>query len=469
MIKVLKNSKFILLLILLSSFFWRFLNYQNRWVLNQDQARDAVIATYALHNHLLPLLGSPSSAGPFNFGPLYDWLIMAVTFLFPFASGPWVGFTLIFALTPLLFYFIGKNVYHKNFGFLLAAITAFCPAQVANAPDMLNTTIVFFAVTLAFFFLSFYLKNSRLIFAYFFAFSIGLAQNFHFQSLGLFSLLLATFLINRLKLFPRLKLGLTFTAGYLTAFVPLLIFDFTHRHVWITSVFNYYTGGVNKFFIPIRWLTDLRDFWPQTWGEIITNFPALGYLLLAVFIFTFVLSFKKGYPQFRFFWIVLFSLLIQVVLMRYYKGVRSREYLIFLHAYFIFFTAWSFYFLPKPLSALFTLLFLVIASIPNFNLVYKHPSQVQKIYALKKIIDENYEGKLAIYSSPTLDMAAMPIFYLYYRENKIDPAGTPIQITIDPQNNYFASPLSSPPATLQLYTPVSIYNRLFINYPSALP
>jgi hypothetical protein len=449
-----------LFVILFISFFWRFIDYPNRWVLNQDQARDAVIAKYALENHLLPLIGSPSSAGPFNFGPIYDWLIMFFTLIFPFDSGPWVGFTLLSALIPLIFYFIGKSLQHRQLGLFLALIAAFSSAQILNAPDMLNTVITAFFVTLAFLAIS----QSKF---FLLGLSAASAVHSHFQSLGVSALLFSTTIFNRLRPAPQ-RLGLTIkiATGFLLTFIPLFVFDLQNRFVWIKSVITYYTGGVNKFYYPVRWLTEIRDFWPHLWGNVLTNIPLSGYLFILLFLVSLILSHKslpKKLPTF------ILAFLIQVLLVRYYKGTRSREYLIAFHPYFILFTGYSLSLLYshfKPHTLLLALLIISLATVSNLKII-RQSSQAKKIYTLKQQLDSQYPGQIAIYSLPDYDMASLPIFYLLYRQHRLDPRGTPIAITIDGNNNYLINPL---PAKHQLilYQPQDIYNRLFVNYPSAL-
>ena len=446
------KTKLFLILILLSSFFWRFYRYPSRWVLNQDQARDALIANYALDHRLLPLIGSPSSAGPFNFGPIYDWLIMLFVKIFPFDAGPWIGFTLLSSLSPLLFYLIGRKIANPIFGLFLAAISAFSSAEILNAPDMLNTVITSFFVTLTF-----------LALAYQKYFLLGLfaaaTMHCHFQSLGLFALLLSTLLVNRHPIAARLTIGFKIATGFLLTFIPLLLFDLKNNFVWIKSVVAYYTGGVNKFYVPIRWLTDIRDFWPHLWGNIITNLPASGYFFIAFFLLALYLAFKKHLFN-RYFLTILVAFIIQVLLVRYYRGVRSREYLIAFHPYFIFFTAWSFYIFSTKFRFPFLLLPLLLSTVSNITILSQN-SQAPKIYSLLTTLPS---GQLAIYSRPQYDQSALPIFYLLYRRHRLDPTAAPIQITINPSNTYLVAPLQTPTSLIP-YTPQSIYHRLYLNYP----
>ena len=115
-IKINKIEILLFCLVLFSAIFWRFTNYSNRWTLSQDQARDAIIALEAIKEKGLPLLGPPSSAGPFSFGPTYYFLIIFFTILSSIVSSlaalingifaknfDEVAFFQNFILTPLIY------------------------------------------------------------------------------------------------------------------------------------------------------------------------------------------------------------------------------------------------------------------------------------------------------------------------------------------------------------------------------
>ena len=58
------------------AFVLRFYNYNNRWGLAYDQAHDALVARYALEAGKIPLVGPFSSAGAFQTGGEWYWIIM---------------------------------------------------------------------------------------------------------------------------------------------------------------------------------------------------------------------------------------------------------------------------------------------------------------------------------------------------------------------------------------------------------
>lgn len=100
---------------------------------------------------------------------------------------------------------------------------------------------------------------------------------------------------------------------------------------------EYYTVGVNKFYVPVRWLTEIRDFWPQLFGDVVVGEKYFGYILIILAIIILIKNFRKID---RFWWVLFVSFLIEVLLMRNYKGVRSREYLIAFHSIIILICSW---------------------------------------------------------------------------------------------------------------------------------
>src|SRR6185503_15933229 len=81
----------------------RFYNYDLRWQLAYDQAHDALIARYAVAQMQLPLLGPFSSAGAFQTGGEWYWIVMLGTILFPFTvNGPWIFMTFLYVLFVFL-------------------------------------------------------------------------------------------------------------------------------------------------------------------------------------------------------------------------------------------------------------------------------------------------------------------------------------------------------------------------------
>lgn len=453
-ILIVKLNRVLLLSILLIGLFWRFYNYPSRWVLNQDQARDGIIALYSFRHLQLPLLGPTSSSGPYNFGALYYWLVIPVTFLFPFAAGSWVAFTLISTLTILIFYLIGKNLANHHLGLILALLAAISPSQVFYSTDMLNTVITAPTGALALLFTIKYIKTSQLRFALLQGLFIGLAQNFHFQALGLFALFLTTFIFQKTSLTQRVKYTFLAGLGWLFTFLPNLYFDLTHHFAWTQSIINYYTTGVNKFYVPIRWLTDIRDFWPQLFGQVVTGFSYLGYLLIPLFLFSLP---KSKRPILT----ITATFIIEIFLLRYYKGTRSPEYLIFLHPIIILLAGYGLFCLSKYPKIFILTSIIISATFFNIKNISQY-SQAPKIFQLKQSLDRQFSGKISLYSYPNSHMASLPVTYLLYRESRLSQDGTPVGIQIVDQD-YQIIPLPDPKIS-DLLTPQKIYSWIYINY-----
>lgn len=492
LLNFIKHNRLLIIIIALGLFF-RFYDYPNRYILNQDQARDASIALYALKNKQLPLLGPPSSAGPFNFGPIYNYIIILSTLIFPTPTGPWVAFTLLSAVTIIIFFLIGKTLGNNHTGHIFAFLAAISSGSIFFSSDMLNTVIVAFFASLSLLFMVRFTRNPNFKNSFFQALCVGFAINCHFQALGLLTLLALSLTINKIAFKKRLLTALNMVTGLMLSFLPLIIFDFQQNYAWSTSIYNFYTQGQNKFYYPVRWLTDIRDFWPSLWGETITFIPETGYLFILIFVLS-LIFFKKIRKLPSSFFILVLSLLFQVIILRYYKGARSREYHITFHPYFIFLTAFSLWLLSQTKKNLFKALLVITTTTVFYSnfLIMKTHSQAPVIHAFKQPINQTHIGNFSFYTknSPN-DQLNLPIFYLLYKDNRISPSDFKIGTCHPRHETDYCPPSelilyqSSDPAYVlynlstltkqelsdygfHQYTPKTIYDRLFINYPQAL-
>lgn len=460
------------IVIIATAVFWRFWDFGNRWVLNQDQARDAIIALYATRNNTAPEIGSPSSAGPFNFGPWYDWIIMFWEKVIPSIDGPWIGFGILSVVSVIAYAKIGQILYGKKGMIIFGLIASLAVGQVQNAPDMLNTVIVGVSGILAMWTGLKLIKTEKVIWMVMTGFFVGLSINFHFQALGTLSWLSALVLVNKFNLTKRIKWAAGLGSGLVFAFIPLIIFDLKRGGVWIRSVIEYYTVGVNKFYVPVRWLTEIRDFWPQLFGDVVVGEKIFGYFLIVIGAFVVIKKYKNID---RFWWVVMVSFLIEVMLMRNYKGVRSREYLIAFHSIIILLCSWftmEFFNLNKFFGGLILGLILLLAGINNWNSITKYPSQAKIILDIKEELDKKYAGKMNIENFEQSDMVTLPLFYLYYFENRIGE-GTNLSMCdgnrytcpsgeIIIKNNYRI--YEGKNWGWDILTPENIYRRLWVNY-----
>ncbi len=461
------RTRIVLILILLSGIIWRFWDFGNRWVLNQDQARDLLIARYAWENGQLPLLGSPSSAGPFNFGAMYFVLIMLVEKISPIVAGPWIIFTIISSLTILVAYWLGKVAINKTFGLFLAMAFAWSWSLVYNAPDMLNTVAVLLPATVA------YICAIKLVgkfswkWAVWLGVSVGLALNMHFQSLGLLPLILLAGVWAKRSFW---KVWILAGLGLVSTFAINIIFDILNMGIWIKSVVEYYTVGVKKFYVPVRWLWEVRDFWPQKFGEVLVGQTSAGYVLMITLVVMLGVVWRKRRKIEPSVWFMGFVFLGQVIMLRYYGGTRSREYFFWIYPMLLFISSWAIYkFYSMMPPGKYQLVFLVVLlglwGKVNVKAI-SQPSQVKIIYEIKQAIDKNVQGNVKFYKIGNSNMLTLPLMYLYDREGRLDESGTGV-VTAIGKNGYDVGPWDKNQIGVESVSKKDIYSWIYINYPEA--
>jgi len=458
----------------------RFGNYENRWVLNQDEGRDASIALYANRQGVLPEVGSPASAGPFNFGPWYFWLIMFWERVLPIAMGPWIGFTLMSVVSVICFAKIGELLAGKRGMIITGLVSGVAVGQVNGAPDMLNTVIVGFGSAVAFVGMAQFMKKENLWWALLVGVAVGWSVNVHFQSLGLLGLPLVMVLINKFSIVKRLKIALISGLGLLLTFMPMICFDLNRNGVWVRSVIDYYTVGVKRYYVPLRWLTELKDFWPQLFGSVTVGVSNFGYLWLVLGMMVVILLWRKR-EKIDNFWLALgLSMLIQVILMRFYRGPRSGGYLYAFHGWIILISSWILINIHKfnqKIGIGLVLLVVSLALYSSIKEVVMYPSQAKTILAMKKEIDTRFGGNIRIFNYDNSNMIAMPMFYLYYFEKRVGEDGVALGFCnkekyicpegqIIEKRNYRVYKLDELTDVMRFnqLTPKYVYEILMVNY-----
>jgi hypothetical protein len=350
-----KRVEITLVSILILSLLLRFINYSNRWGLAYDQARDIIVASYALNNHLIPLIGPFSASGPFVFGPYAYWMYMFFISLQPSnVILPWIFQTAISALMPLIMFLVGKEVLNKKFGLLLAFFTAISTAQIAQATNLTYSTFVGFVSMLVFLFAIKAIKYSKDRFFFLTAFFVGFAVNIHFQAIGLLIVLPLILIFSRFSIRRILLVSM----GLVSTFIPLIIFDFIGNHYESSHLIKFFLSGGNEFSLPNRWLTYIGIFWPKAFSHVIGGyFPmgyVLGFLLLCVTVYSFV---SKKFSKLIFF--VLSFFVINIIILRYFKGGIYDAFLVYMHPSILILTAYVVLILKR--KNLFLAIFLFIS------------------------------------------------------------------------------------------------------------
>lgn len=428
---ILKKIEILLIfLVLFSAFFWRFINYSNRWTLSQDQARDAIIALEAIKEKSIPLMGPPSSAGSFSFGPIYYWLIIVFTLLTPnLVSGPWIGFTLLSCASVILFYLLGRLLEGKSFALILGLISSFAVMDVFNAPDMLNPMPVGFLTTLSFISVILLLEKRKLIYSLPLGLTVGLAINFHLQSLGLLAFFPLCIFLNNFKPWQRFKIILGLGTGIIISFIPLIYFDLIHKGAWISSIFQYLTTGQNKFNNQITPLGELTTFWPKLWGEVIFNQSNLGYFLIGLLIISsIIILYKTKTLTPKSVRVIFLSFIIQIFALHFYKGPRLPVYLIIFHPYLIFllgYCVWVIWRYQRLLGIILLLIILVTEGLGDLQII-NTVSQAPKVLKIKEELESKIKGPFDIYSYTSSFNLSLPLFYLLQKQGKTAEDGIKI-------------------------------------------
>lgn len=488
--KILKNQ-YPLLGLIFAAVFWRFVNFSNRWVLSQDQARDIIISLYSIENKILPPIGPPSSAGPFSFGPTYYLFTIFFTLFSPISLlAPWIGFALLSVLSVVFLFLAGRKLYGLEFGIYIGLIAAFSYREVINATNILNPILITFAASVVFFSLIYLYETKRIIYAFILGASIGLALNFHLQSMGLIAIPFLVLLFSNYKIKQKILIGLLISLGGFLVFSQLLVFELANNWIWSKSILNFLLYGQNKFYIPVRWITDIFHFWPTLWGEVITGIPQSGYFLSLSFLVAAVFSIWSKHKLInKTVLIIGLTFVTEIILVRYYKGPRLPVYLIITHTFFIFFTAWAIYCLGKINKILgFGILAAVLlaGSLNNFSVITTADA-ASEVKRLKEKVDSKIIGKTTFYQDTQSGFFSLLLFYLLYSDGKISENGFKIgfcDLSSNPsrfdcpeteavlsKGSFFVYDLNQQNAESKLQsnferlTAKDVYNSLFLNLP----
>lgn len=329
--------------ILIASFVLRFIDYNDRWGLAYDQSHDALVARHALTSFSLPLLGPFSSAGPFQTGGEWYWIIMLGTALYPFSViTPWVFMTFLYVLFVLLIIFVAKELVDEPFALFVGALAAVSPAQISQAVNLTNQTPQAIFSLMSILLAIRFLRTKKLKYIFWLAFCISFAASVHLQGAALISLLLFTFVLHGL---PNLQMFVLAFFGLALPWLPVLIVDIQNDFYNVKNMIQYYLHDQYKISLDVlgrRWLTYAGEFWPRTWGFIVGGYSYFGFLsIVSVALMTGYAFWKRKMGKE---WIVLLvSFTCMVTILRYTRTPLFASYTVFLHPFILLFTGWIVY------------------------------------------------------------------------------------------------------------------------------
>lgn len=405
--------KFVFLILVILSIITRFFNYRNRWGLAYDQAYDAIVAHYAFNNNLLPLLGRFSSAGPFQTGGEWFWIIMAGLSLNPYnILTPWIFLTVIYVLFVILIIFFGRELVDKKFSLIIGIITTFSTAQIAQGVNLTNQSPQAITALLALWFSIKFIRKQKIKYIFLSALLVGIASSIHLQGAALIILLFVTLLLSKNITTKTLLAALL---GLLIPWFPVFMVDIQNNFINLSNMLQYYLIDQYKISLDVlgrRWLTFLGIFIPNSWALITGGW---SYVLIFFPLSILYIFYKKRYKRISAEWlIIIVTFFLILILLRYTRTPLFESYLVFLHPFFLLISSGIIYALYKISKFLGVILLIIVISgsvlrtyneiTQASNLTYKKVSLVEsellKVYKKSKFEVYDYKYKQSSFSLP---------------------------------------------------------------------
>ncbi|HSA84446.1 MAG TPA: glycosyltransferase family 39 protein [Patescibacteria group bacterium] len=403
-------------LIILLAFIVRFYDFNLRWGLGNDDARDIMIAKEAIARGELPLIGSFSSAGPFVFGPIFYWYLMLCYLILPsFLFAPWLITGILGVITVIIFMWCGKKIAGNHFALLVGLFAATSPQLVARSLALGQHTFVGFTTACMLLSFLFFFKKKKLFFAFLIGICIGAGINFHYQALNLLIFLALFLFIPQLSW--KKKIGSFLLAGFgvLLAYSPLLIWDSQQQFANFRNILDYFLIGQHRLYVPNSWKLFLFSFLPSYWSFVIGHFSILAITIMFTVGITAVIAlWKRKFAISVLLMSVPFTLLI--LLNRFYKGERSEGYLLYLLPFILLITCYGLYLLwqqgkfvvvRRIISVVLGLALLIGNCISIQSIIaYRSPiptfeaaaAELQQSYPDKKFAVYDYKGSLSAWN-----------------------------------------------------------------------
>src|SRR3989304_8117951 len=277
-------------LLLVFGFVFAFYNFENRYFLEDETIREAIIAIEGARQKQAPLIGGFSSAAPFTWGPWFYYQIISFTFIFPSFYSPWIFLGLSYLGSILVLYKIGDYLESREFGLILATLGTFSPALIIGATHLTFPNLVtFFSLASVLLFIKIIKKDISYWWAFLFGIILGIGINIHYQTASLLILPILMLIYKRKKIFYFLS----FLIGIFLTFIPTLLFELTNHWFNTKNILYFYLYGKDLIYVPNRWLFYVRDFWPSLWADVIGTPKYFGFIFMALVALTLLYQFYK--------------------------------------------------------------------------------------------------------------------------------------------------------------------------------
>ena len=418
--------------IILVAIFFRFYLTPERYGLDFDPTRDALISIYGATHLKFPLIGPMSGIAPFTFGPWYYYQIIFSKIILPFDYAPWIYIGITSVISVIAMYFIGKEIKGERFGLLLAFIMALSPAELGPITGLSNPNLVSMYASLSLLIFIIALKRAVPSWLYLvWGIVLGVGINDHFQMVGF--LILPTLLFVYKFKSIRWKNIILFLAGIVLTFLPLLYFNLTHDWHTIRGIIYFEKIGKYAVYTPNRWLFYIRDFWPNFWSYV-TGVPLFFGIITLIYSLAlgFFALYKKNIKPI--YLLIFLAFVLNFVSLRYFSGPRENYYFIYLHPFIVLAFGASIYYSLKNkflfipgivISALF--LFFVLKE--DINRLHIEDRFIDFTKQTNTIIKNQPNKKFSVYHCGKKDRnRSQAIAFFLYNKNLLNTNGVRIEI-----------------------------------------
>lgn len=434
---------FIALLFL--SLLLRFYNYPNRWGLAYDQAHDALVARYAVQAGKVPLLGPFSSAGPFQTGGEWYWIVMLPVFISSdFVLPSWIFITIMHVIFVGVIMLTAKMIEGKRFALIAGFLATFSTAQIAQSVSLTNQSPISFFAALSIYSATCYISTKRSIFIFLTALFIGCASAIHLQGVALLMLLLSVFLFTAKISWRKIPL---MVLGLIIPWLPVLFYDFYHQFFNFNNMIQYYLHDQYKISLDVlgrRWLTYGGVLIPQIWGRIVGGGKVLGYVEIIGIACTFL--FANMRKDSKNIWNTLaLTTIFMLILIRYTRTPLYDSYFVFMHPFIILLTSYfilrviRLYFIAGSVLLLVILIGSMSADIPELRGGYNYTPTFANDFA-NALIEKYPNEKFAIYdNNVAYREKSLSLVLFLDSKKKVDDNGHRIGLTVrqsDGNRNY---------------------------------